>query len=1201
MTIAIEQFIQNLSASRLIPAAEVASLQKAVKGSKTPPSVHDVAKLLVQNGKLTEYQAAAIGQGRPQSLILGEYVLLNILGKGGMGVVFLARHRLMDRIVALKTLPSAAIKPDTIQRFYREVKAAARLSHPNIVTAYDAGEQGGTHYLVMEYVVGRDLAAIVKENGPLPLRQAIDYMQQAARGLDYAHKHGVVHRDVKPSNLLLDQEGVVKILDMGLARLTEELIAAPEAMELSGKGQILGTIDYMSPEQAEDVRTADQRSDIYSLGCTLFYLLTRRAVYGGDTVLKRVLSHRDEPIPSVTAVRPDCPERLDAAVQWMLAKRPEDRPQSMAEIIVALEGCLSNPDAAPPLSAAEPEIPDSGEDWLEDLVHDKSSGSTAGPQAHEATRGSSAHGDLSLTPLPASKGGSSVRRSKRQLLGADAKPSAPAAGRWKISKKVIVAIVVAVIVAATATSLIFNFPKGDAIARNDSAANPEGNGALPHGPQASAAKPPTAGSVWESNWTAAKGRADRLVAERRFGNASHEYATLAASVKDQALQQRCNEAIRQIDAEAGVAFRNVEAAAREQLRQRHFVQARLTVQTAMAIFGAVPAAVEARKLLEEINQAVKSEPSPAVKTAATSKAQEPPALSAELLKQRQLDATFAKAMVEVESRVAAWDFKGAVQEAGKIHFDSPELTARLSARREQLGRMEELKDRMIATINQADPHLAKADLELRGINGELTKADAAAINATLPTGREESIAWTEVGPKALQKLLQILVRHDDPGDCLGAGLVSLVGQDAQSAQRYFDKALALGADIAPYRALLAAREFGTVRDLLDKHKYADGEALLAAMKEKYESLPWFTSNAPELDAAAKEAARGLREKDAEAVYRQAAALFRNHDLYEMKPLVERLKTQYADSAVIADPQRTPSLAEMDRAVADLGPLVRVRKDGKGDAKTIQEAVTSAAGNTTIQIEEVGPWSEQIVIPAEKRGLTICGKRGMLPVISASGAQDANSATIVVHSPQLSLERLAIVRADGEGLQGTAIAAATSSLSLRGVMVYGFAQTGRDLLARDSVFCGHVGMRASASLENILVFGGGGVNCGADAQLRHCTIMGLLHLLGTTSVVKDCIVSAIFAPNAGHTIENCDVFADVVFGDRSYSNQATPGKGCLKTPPLFVAPKIFDLKLQPTSPCRKAASDGSDMGCAFTPEVQALVKVAVDLRLQARGN
>ncbi len=377
MLISIEQFVERLTQSGVMSAADLAKFQDSLPPAQRPRDVQALVTLLYRAGKLTKYQAKAVYEGK--SLVLGEYVVLDMLGEGGMGVVLKAQHRRMERVVAVKVLSAAAIKQaGAIERFQREVKAAARLSHPNIVTAYDAGEHAGTHYLVMEYVVGCDLSAIVKEQGPLPLRQAIDCMQQAARGLEYAHKHGVVHRNVKPSNLLLDHEGVVKILDMGLARLIEKIVDAAAAMEITGTGQILGTIDYMSPEQAEDVRSADHRSDIYSLGCTLFFLLTRRPAYVGETIMKRILAHRSEPIPSVTEFRPDCPETLDAAIRWMLAKRPEDRPQTMAEVIVALESCLEKPGAVPPLAPSCPKRSEPAQNWLDDLVHEGATPSAKG-------------------------------------------------------------------------------------------------------------------------------------------------------------------------------------------------------------------------------------------------------------------------------------------------------------------------------------------------------------------------------------------------------------------------------------------------------------------------------------------------------------------------------------------------------------------------------------------------------------------------------------------------------------------------------------------------------------------------------------------------------------------------------------------------------------------------------------------------------
>ncbi|MCA9176655.1 MAG: protein kinase, partial [Planctomycetales bacterium] len=286
-------------------------------------------------------QLFRIEQGEADQLVLGQYVILDQLGEGGMGVVYRAFHRRMQREVAIKIVaPSVLHRPVAIERFYREVRAAAKLLHPNIVTAFDADDCNGQHYLVMEYVQGRDLARRLNDAGPLPVSQVIDYIAQAARGLAYAHERNIVHRDIKPANLLLDDNGVVKVLDMGLARIRQHEAATPApASELTVSGQIMGTLEYMAPEQAEDVTKADHRADIYSLGCTMHRLLTGATLYGGNTVTAQMIAHREQPIPSLALQCEGVPDELDALFQRMVAKRPEDRPASMAEVIESLEKC----------------------------------------------------------------------------------------------------------------------------------------------------------------------------------------------------------------------------------------------------------------------------------------------------------------------------------------------------------------------------------------------------------------------------------------------------------------------------------------------------------------------------------------------------------------------------------------------------------------------------------------------------------------------------------------------------------------------------------------------------------------------------------------------------------------------------------------------------------------------------------------------
>ncbi len=307
--------------------------------------VPGLARALVQAGKLTPYQAGALCQGKARGLVIGNYFILDKLGAGGMGVVFKARHRRLGRVVALKILPpSLARDRDLLLRFRREVDVAARLSHPNIVSVLDADEDRGVQFMTMEYIEGNDLDRLVRQHGPLPVEQALDCVIQAARGLEAAHAQGIVHRDIKPGNLMLDASGQVRVLDLGLARLVEASnpLAETAASPLTQAGICMGTADYMAPEQGLDSRTADHRADIYSLGCTLYYLLARRPPFVGATVLARLMAHQEQAAPSLLAARPEVPPALDAAYRKMMAKRPTLRPGSMTEVIALLESCRTS-------------------------------------------------------------------------------------------------------------------------------------------------------------------------------------------------------------------------------------------------------------------------------------------------------------------------------------------------------------------------------------------------------------------------------------------------------------------------------------------------------------------------------------------------------------------------------------------------------------------------------------------------------------------------------------------------------------------------------------------------------------------------------------------------------------------------------------------------------------------------------------------
>jgi serine/threonine-protein kinase len=309
----------------------------------------------------------AIG-GALQGTMLGPYRLEQFVGGGGMGAVFRAHDTTLDRVVAVKVLSRAqSADEEMLRRFRNEAQSAARLDHENIGRVHAVGSDRGWHYIVFEYIEGQNLRDLVREEGPFAVGRAIDVVTQVADALEHASERDVVHRDIKPSNIVITPAGRARIVDMGLARLAP---AAGDA-DLTVSGMTLGTFDYISPEQARDPRAADVRSDLYSLGCTLFFMLAGRAPFAEGTMVQKLLQHQQDAPPSITAIRPDVPERLATILARLMEKDPHDRYQRPAVLVADLVACaeengieLASAGRAMPAVVAERQPPKSVLPWL---------------------------------------------------------------------------------------------------------------------------------------------------------------------------------------------------------------------------------------------------------------------------------------------------------------------------------------------------------------------------------------------------------------------------------------------------------------------------------------------------------------------------------------------------------------------------------------------------------------------------------------------------------------------------------------------------------------------------------------------------------------------------------------------------------------------------------------------------------------------
>ncbi|MEL7497969.1 MAG: serine/threonine-protein kinase [Planctomycetota bacterium] len=339
-----KSFLRLLEMSGIVDKEDlkpaIQSINQRRKETGAAITANSLSQHLIESGLITNWHAEYLLSGKYKGFFLGKYKLQGHLGTGGMSKVYLAEHKISGHLRAIKVLPSKKVADKSyLDRFYLEARAAASLNHPNVVRIYDICQEGNTHYMVMEYVKGKDLAEVIDEQGPLQFENAARYIMEAAEGLRHAHERELVHRDIKPANLLLTEKSSVKILDLGLALVNQD---DSQSLTVLYNEKVMGTADYLSPEQAVNSHNVDHRADIYSLGCTLYYLLAAHPPFPDGTLAQRIAKHQTEEPQNLAEIRAECPASLIRICNKMMRKQADDRYQSAIEVKAALRKFIAS-------------------------------------------------------------------------------------------------------------------------------------------------------------------------------------------------------------------------------------------------------------------------------------------------------------------------------------------------------------------------------------------------------------------------------------------------------------------------------------------------------------------------------------------------------------------------------------------------------------------------------------------------------------------------------------------------------------------------------------------------------------------------------------------------------------------------------------------------------------------------------------------
>jgi hypothetical protein len=564
--------------------------------------------------------------------------------------------------------------------------------------------------------------------------------------------------------------------------------------------------------------------------------------------------------------------------------------------------------------------------------------------------------------------------------------------------------------------------------------------------------------------------------------------------------------------------------------------------------------------------------------------------------ERQADEALAATLAAGEALAAMWDFQAAESQLNGLQLDDADLGAGAILRRDQLVRMRDLKERIMAKLANADPPLKSDRLRIAGQGGQVTNANAIGITILRSNGKMDTVRWSDLSSDAVGRILALAIDTKNADDCLAAALLALHARNTKLATRYLEGAQANGLDVADQMGPFAASALAEAEKTLANGDAKAAERLLDNLRQKYSATAWFESHRALVGACRERVQRALFEADAQQLYVQATELFEAGELFDLKPIVHRLRAEFASSDAVRDGHRTPSFAELEQTTANLGHRVIVRQDGKGDFTSIQGAIDAAPPESLIEIHDSGSYNERINI--DKDGLTLRGKRDCWPTITSVGKVTSFPVLVTANATNVSIDHVIL---DHSGAAGNGAAAFIGGTRLSRSLVLKTHFDGGVSCAADS--CVMIGGGGFAPLKNSVVFGSGraervenvlvtgGIELASIAS--SCTFAGggiFVQLPGVS--IRDCVTPSIQSPRSDVVVEHCNVY-----GNPPYVDAVKPGKGCFGGDPQFVDPANLDFRLRPTSPATGKASDGGDVGFRYKPEIVEVLNKAFELRRQ----